>query len=189
MGQSQKRLPPGGPPRSSPAMPPLRVGARQLPQVGPRVKTLLIDGPPGAPSKPRESLEPQGLSSGPRAGPGEQDSFSRATDLPGPCRPRWAGRKSSPHPDPGTGNTGPCLCMSGISHKGSLLFMIPMLQKFCNEFWIKCLAVLSHRRGHGCFRDTDGCFGRVCFRDAPFHKHHVTRGTELNSLQSGCPGT
>lgn len=74
-GRAKKGSPSGGPPRSSPAIPPLGVGAQQLPQVGPKVKTLLIDGPAGAPSKPRESLEPQGLSSGPRARPGEQDSF------------------------------------------------------------------------------------------------------------------
>lgn len=111
-GRAKKGSPSEGPPRSSPATPPLGVGAQQLPQVGPKVKTLLIGGPPGAPSKPRESLEPQGLSSGPRARAGEQDYFSRATDLPGPCRPRWAGRNSSPHPRPGTANTRPCLCMS-----------------------------------------------------------------------------
>lgn len=52
-----------------------------------KVKTLLIDGPPGAPSKPRESLEPQGLSSGPRAGPGEQDSFQRLLTCQGHADP------------------------------------------------------------------------------------------------------
>lgn len=55
-GRARKGSPSKGPPRSSPTMTPLGVGARQLPQVGQKLKTLLTGGPPGGPSKPRESL-------------------------------------------------------------------------------------------------------------------------------------
>lgn len=111
-GQSQKSLPLRGSPRSRPAVPRLRAGAWRLPQVGQKVKTLLISGPAGAPSKPRESPQPQGLSAGPGARPGEQDSFSRAADWPEPCRTRRAGRNSTPTPAPAQPTWGPCLCVS-----------------------------------------------------------------------------